>query len=304
MVLQCITGSTQRTRLPVEDSCIELSLCEICCSFIRLTMANVSTSLKWVFIVFNILFAIAGGVLIMIAMIGHISQGPEGFEQNLSGVVLLYLIGAVTMALSIIGAYGAHKEKKWALIVFFTGMVVGNACLLLLSVTVSVSIPVATQTIENYFYNAIPLDEASQDIQNVVGKLQSELNCCGVFNGYQDWGKHLPQSCLCPSYRPNMDKCEKINGSQFETYEHGSMLSEDSDKLVYKEPCAPFVTNTMRKALNIMLGICLGFAIMAFIGMAMSMTLLCQMRRQRSPVSLSMNPSGPPYKELHNAAEN
>ncbi|XP_036373508.1 tetraspanin-8-like [Megalops cyprinoides] len=302
MVLQCITVSTAHTK--IADSNFRLELCEFCCRFIQLTMTNVSASLKWVLIVFNVLFAIAGGVLIMIAMLGHISQGPDGFEQNLSGVIFLYLIGAATMVLSIIGAYGAHKEKKWALIVFFTGLVVGNACLLLLSVTVSVSIPAATQTIENYFYNAIPLDEASQDIQNVVEKLQSELNCCGVFNGYQDWGKHLPQSCLCLSSRPIMDKCEKINGSQFETHEHGSMLSDDSDKLVYKEPCVPFVTNTMRKALNIMLGICFGFAIMAFIGMAMSMTLLCQMRRQRSPVSLSMNPSSPPYEELHNASEN
>uniref|UniRef100_A0A0E9T234 Uncharacterized protein n=1 Tax=Anguilla anguilla TaxID=7936 RepID=A0A0E9T234_ANGAN len=41
----------------------------------------------------------------------------------------------------------------------------------------------------------------------MFNKLQPELKCCGAFNGYQDWGKHVPDSCLCPS---DADRCEKI----------------------------------------------------------------------------------------------
>ncbi|XP_064198445.1 tetraspanin-8-like [Anguilla rostrata] len=263
-------------------------------------MAVVNGCFKGVFIFFNVLFGIAGVLILGLGIFGHAFYHPsEGLEHKMSGVLFLYLIGGPTLALSILGIYGAYKEKKWALIVFFTGMVLGSIGLLLISITVSVGMPMAIQGIEKVLYDSIPLDEARSDIQMMFNKLQPELKCCGAFNGYQDWGKHVPDSCLCSS---DADRCEKINGSQSALDNDPGVFVDVSKNLVYKEPCGPIVISYMQTAFNTILGICIGFAVLAFIGMVISMTMICQIRRRSSPVTFRMDPS-PPYTVLHNAME-
>lgn len=260
-------------------------------------MAVVNGGFKGVFISLNVLFGIAGVLILGLGIFGHAFYHPsEGLEHKMSGVLFLYLIGGPTLALSILGIYGACKEKKWALIVFFTGMVLGSIGLLLISIIVSVGMPMAIQSIEKVLYDSIPLDEARSDIQMMVNKLQPELKCCGAFNGYQDWGKHVPDSCLCSS---NADRCEKMNGSPLTSPD---VFFDVSEKLVYKEPCAPIVIGYLQNVFNAILGICIGLAFLAFIGMVISMTMICQIRRQSSPVTFRMDPS-PPYTVLHNAME-
>ncbi|KAJ8269297.1 hypothetical protein COCON_G00119040 [Conger conger] len=275
-------------------------------------MAIVNCCFKRVFIFFNILFGFAGIVLFGLGTLGCVLyKPPEGFEHTTSGILFLFLIGGATLALSVFGIYGAQKEKKWSLIVFFTGLVLGCLGLLLISMTVSVGIPMAVQTVDHLFYQSIPLDEASQDVQKIVKKLQPELKCCGVFNGYQDWGRHVPDSCLCSS---DMDTCERINGSQLASHDatapdtpsHDATApdtpSYDSEKLVYTPPCGPLVTDYMHFVLVTILEVCIVFAIMAFVGMGMSMAMICRIRKGNSPVTFGANPS-PPYTELLNASE-
>lgn len=37
-------------------------------------------------------------------------------EGRTTGLIALYIFGAITMVIAILGAYGAHREKKGALI--------------------------------------------------------------------------------------------------------------------------------------------------------------------------------------------
>ncbi|KAJ8370491.1 hypothetical protein SKAU_G00105190 [Synaphobranchus kaupii] len=261
----------------------------------------INSCFKGVFIFFNILLGVAGVLLLGIGILGHsIYHAPGEFDDKMSAIFFLYVTGGATLALSICGMYGAHKEKKWALIVFFTGMLLGSLGLLLMAITTSIGAPMVIQTVNNLFHESIPLDEAGTNVQKMFNVLQPELKCCGVFNGYRDWGSHVPDSCLCPSIT---DKCEKMTGSQRVLDTLLDTLSGGSEKLVYKEPCAPYVLNYLEKVLNSILGVCIGCAIMAFIGMVMSMTMVCKIRRESSPVTFSINPSPPRYTELHNTME-
>ncbi|KAG5846141.1 hypothetical protein ANANG_G00146640 [Anguilla anguilla] len=77
-------------------------------------MAKVNCCIKGVFIFFNILFEIAGGVLLALGILGHVLyRDSEEFNTMVVGVVFLYILGGVTMVISFLGAYGADCGKNF-----------------------------------------------------------------------------------------------------------------------------------------------------------------------------------------------
>ncbi|XP_049893822.1 tetraspanin-8-like [Epinephelus moara] len=82
-------------------------------------MAQVNSCLSCIFTIFNMVFAIIGGLIIVVALIfqvltnDHVEQQLEGWT---SGFLGLYVVGAITMVIAILGAYGAHRESKVSLI--------------------------------------------------------------------------------------------------------------------------------------------------------------------------------------------
>nr|XP_015208238.1 PREDICTED: tetraspanin-8-like [Lepisosteus oculatus] len=122
-----------------------------------------------------------------------------------------------------------------------------------------------------------------------------------MLNGYQDWGQKVPDSCRCPPFYQYKD-CVSVPVSPKNKW--GMMKYLDvsgSSVLVYKQPCGPIVLSYMRKVFDISLGITFGLAISAFIGMVMSMTMYCQIKRPSIIFSLEQSP--PKYTELYSTAE-
>ncbi|KAJ8370492.1 hypothetical protein SKAU_G00105200 [Synaphobranchus kaupii] len=261
---------------------------------------TINNCFKGVFISLNILMGVAGSLLLGFGMLGHAHCRPPGEFEQMSAISFLYVTGGATLALSICGVYGAHNEKKWALIVFFTGM--GALAFLVIVILTLVGGIMTIESANRLFRESVPLDKARPDVQKAINVLQPELKCCGAFDGYQDWGNHVPDSCLCPSIT---DKCEKMNGVELalDIGNATDVLSDGSEKLVYKEPCAPYVINYMEKAINTIFVLWICGTNMAFIGMVMSMTMILKIRRESSPVTFSIKPSPPRYTELHNTMQ-
>ncbi|XP_056132457.1 tetraspanin-8-like isoform X2 [Lampris incognitus] len=148
-------------------------------------MAEVNSCLKSLFTFFNILFAIVGGFILALALLSQIvssTHGGQALEGRSVGLAILYFTGSVTMVISILGAYGAHKENRVALIV-------------------------VDGLMEEKFREVLPLDRADADIQNQVVQLQETFHCCGLFS-YADWEQNIPESCVCDPQE--MEECRMV----------------------------------------------------------------------------------------------
>uniref|UniRef100_A0A8C9R2V2 Uncharacterized protein n=1 Tax=Scleropages formosus TaxID=113540 RepID=A0A8C9R2V2_SCLFO len=120
-------------------------------------------------------------------------------EKRVEGLIFAYILGILSMGVSCLGIYGAYKEKKWALIVVRVqvGSLMTDCCVILLK---------TNKAKEEEFRHFLPLNEASLHVKQL-------FNCCGLFNGYKDWGRNIPHSCLCPYYYQQTDKCEAAGQS-------------------------------------------------------------------------------------------
>ncbi|XP_008295251.1 tetraspanin-8 [Stegastes partitus] len=259
-------------------------------------MTQINTCLKRVFTIFNIFFAIVGGVIIALALLSQVltnTGGRENLEGRTTGLIALYVVGAITMMIAILGAYGAHKESKVSLIVFLVCMVIGTLLMLRIGISTAMARPQIEGILESKFREFVPLDEASEDVKNMAESLQMTMHCCGLFS-YKDWGNEIPDSCMC-NPETEMDECQTINYRAF-------MLS---GKTIYAKTCFSILMHYVILITDILLGVVFTLAILAVLGMVLSSVMIHQLRYPNRPTILLsvpavFSPAPPKYQELHN----
>ncbi|XP_076015827.1 tetraspanin-8-like [Genypterus blacodes] len=260
-------------------------------------MYRVDPCLKRLFIIFNIFFAIVGGVIIALALLSQVAtstHGGDGMEGRTTGLIVLYIFGSITMVIAILGAYGAHREKKGALIVFLVCMVIGSLVMLRTGVPAAMIRPHLKDTLEERFRRVLPLDKASEDIQGMAEGLQSLLHCCGLF-GSDDWEQNIPESCVCNQEEQEMGMCRSIS----------YQVLMRQQKYIFTQPCFPIIARYALLASDILLGVVFTLAALALLGLALSSMIIHQLRpRAQLPVLLSVpaifSPAPPKYQELQN----
>ncbi|KAG7278575.1 hypothetical protein CRUP_013317 [Coryphaenoides rupestris] len=139
-------------------------------------MVQVNACLRRTFTFFNILFAVLGGVIIGLALLFQTlyrSHGGADFEGGASGLILLYVVGGITMAIAILGAYGAQKENRAALIVFLVCMVLGTLLMLKAGVSAALNRTTVQEELESKFRGLLPLDKSADNIQDGINSLQT-----------------------------------------------------------------------------------------------------------------------------------
>ncbi|CAN9508221.1 unnamed protein product [Ophioblennius macclurei] len=257
-------------------------------------MAQINTTLKLVFTIFNVIFAIIGGLIVTLALIAQIvTSVGQDIENRTVGLIALYVFGGITMVVAVLGAYGAHKEKKGALVAFLVCMVIGSLVMLRVAIPTAIARPELQDILESRFRSYIPLNEAPQEVQTLANTLQTQMHCCGLFD-YTDWSDDIPESCECNPRLSEISDCRKV------TYQ------EVMTKFVYAEPCFPILMKYILLVADITLGVVLTLAIFALLGMILSSIMIHQMRFPDRPTVLLSVPtvfSGAPpkYQELHNA---
>ncbi|KAG5846140.1 tetraspanin-8-like [Anguilla anguilla] len=259
-------------------------------------MRKTNVCMKRPFLIFNIILGIIGGLILALAIFGHGAyHAIEEGDNMVPGLVFFYILGIVVVVVSVLGAYGSRKEKKWALILCCIGASLLCITMMVIAGKVAASKSQVQEAMKAHFEDKKPLDKADEHTQNSLDALQKEFECCGMDKGYQDWGEHIPPSCHCPEYYKNTSKCIEV-----------PKTANVSEEVVYSEPCLPLVVKYVEKAINGMLGILFGFAFFVMIGVVMAVVLLCQMRRQQkpTPMTFSVHSSEPDYKELPEPTEN
>ncbi|KAL0967196.1 hypothetical protein UPYG_G00249040 [Umbra pygmaea] len=85
----------------------------------------------------------------------------------------------------------------WALILFSVCMTVALLFLLLICIGVSVLKEKVKQNVRNHYQTFMPLSNGTEAELKQLDLIQRDFRCCGLINGYQDWGEKIPVSCLC-----------------------------------------------------------------------------------------------------------
>ncbi|NXI02735.1 TSN8 protein, partial [Pachycephala philippinensis] len=189
-----------------------------------------------------------------------------------AGANLLIAVGAIIMVLGFLGCCGAVKENRCMLMLFFiglllivilqvTGGVLGavyrSQVELALNLTLSVNVDALQSTTGAY-----------KDYQETVQEFERENQCCGLLNGYKDWGENFnkPSSkiCQCEVEKPSSsDLCINYQG-----------------RYIYKKPCGEVIMKIFKDHLVIIMGIAFGLAVIEILGLVFSMTLYCQIGRK------------------------
>ncbi|KAE8281095.1 hypothetical protein D5F01_LYC20067 [Larimichthys crocea] len=260
-------------------------------------MSQINVCLKRLFTVFNIFFAIIGGVIISLALLSQVLtniEDGESLEGRTTGLIVLYVVGSVTMVIAILGAYGAHKESKVSLIVFLVCMVCGSLMMLRTGIYAAAARPRLEAVVKQKFQELLPLDKASEDVKEMADSLQRQLHCCGLFSS-EDWGQNIPDSCLCNQEVEPEGTCETLS------YRRVMFPS----KSVYAKTCFPIIIHYVLLLADIVIGVVFTLAALALLGMTLSSIMIHQLRYPNRPTVVLSVPAifttpPPKYQELHN----
>ncbi|XP_036812765.1 tetraspanin-8 isoform X2 [Oncorhynchus mykiss] len=250
-------------------------------------MGRIHICVKRTFIFICVLIGIISTLLLAITLFGHGHFHQSEEIEILPGIVVLYVLEAATLVLSIFGVYGARKEKKWTVVLM-------------------------EELTREEHLAMMPLSGANQTDLEGLYNMQTNLKCCGLVQGYQDWGTDIPLSCLCSDEDSTDFKCVAPgNNTRFVIHYPNSDMSEDDDHkglmdehmLVYKEPCLPILISFMGYAISLMIGTLAALNALWDVGVALAITILCQMRRKVDVPPVIFTSQPPEYRELCDTAE-
>ncbi|XP_053720622.1 CD82 antigen-like [Synchiropus splendidus] len=202
-------------------------------------------------------------------------------NNNLSVKVACYIligVGAFSMLMGFIGCVGAIYEIRCLLGLFFT-------CLLLMlvaQITAGALIyfqkslvneemsKIVSQVLEDYPGNSSTTEQAWDFIQR-------NMECCG-WNGRQDWSGNMiivnSSQLLFPC------SCQNASLSAANVSDSGFCEAQTPDWPVYDVGCATSVESWLLTNIGIVLGICLGVALVEVLGMILSICLCKNIQRE------------------------
>ncbi|KAL6116872.1 uncharacterized protein ACO6RY_14792 [Pungitius sinensis] len=201
---------------------------------------------------------------------GHLHSHDE-IETMISSIYSTYGISIITLILAVVGVYGACKKKKWALIVFVVGMILGSLVLIAADIG---GLARRSQDVENLkktYLQRLPL---SNENMSSFEFLQTELQCCGLDQGYVEWGYNIPESCLCTEQSTNPCVAAPINSSIYELKVDGRPV------LIYEQGCLTYIVDHVLMILDTAMGIILGVILLWVLSVVLGIFLLCQMSKK------------------------
>uniref|UniRef100_A0A8C9ZBM2 Tetraspanin n=1 Tax=Sander lucioperca TaxID=283035 RepID=A0A8C9ZBM2_SANLU len=257
-------------------------------------MTQVNSCLKWLLTIFNIIFAIVGVIIIMIGMESQLSyaNGALALDVHTFRKPELYIVGSIIMVIAILGAVGAYNESKACMILFLVCMILGSIVMLLLGSLTAVIRSKLPAVLEAAYRPALPLDRTLYDMRNQMERLQTKMECCGLFS-FEDWEGNIPRSCLC----------SKLWGTCQEVHNKGSQLPKMS---VHAKACVPIIEEESLMLADVYVGVFFTLAVLGLLGMVLSSIMIHQLRNPSRPVAVLMsvpayfNQPPPRYEELQN----
>ncbi|KAM6896615.1 tetraspanin-8-like [Lycodopsis pacificus] len=236
-------------------------------------MGKVNVCLKRSYITVTILIAILSALLLAVILFDH--RRLHNHEE-IDTLFQMYGISIIPLILAIIGVYGACKEKKWALILFVVGMILGSLFLIASEIHALAQRPQEPEQLKRTYLQMLPLNNASQSTIDDLEEIQIEFQCCGLDQGYLDWGYNIPQSCVCSQEATN--PCvEAPRSSSLSEYRY---TMNNQYVKIYKEPCVPYVIAHEMMVHDTAMGMFLGVALLWILSVALCIFILRRLSKK------------------------
>uniref|UniRef100_A0A3Q2C6H8 Tetraspanin-8-like n=1 Tax=Cyprinodon variegatus TaxID=28743 RepID=A0A3Q2C6H8_CYPVA len=156
------------------------------------------TSLKRPFIFANAVHMALCFFMLRLTVIWHRDLIQTGKMVPSISVAMMYVIEVGCLLLSVLGVFGACKGKRWCLILYAAGMAAASQ-------TIIIRTALSYQDVyekrvvreESKLLAMMPLTGPNKANRTLLHNIQEELECCGLIEGYKDWGASIPASCNC-----------------------------------------------------------------------------------------------------------
>lgn len=243
---------------------------------------------KYFLFLFNLLFFILGavilgfGVWILADKSSFISVLQASSNSLNVGAYIFISVGAVTMVMGFLGCIGAINEVRCLLGLYF-------AFLLLILIA-----QVAAGAI--FYFNMGQLkqemgdivmklirdykDQPDNSLQDAWDYVQAQAECCG-WDSYQNWtanavlmnSTNVTFPCSCKRREGGDDSALVLKGFCHANSSQGSGGNNPEEWPVYTEGCMEKVQDWLRENLGVILGVCVGIAVVEVLGMLLSICL-------------------------------
>lgn len=234
---------------------------------------------KYFLFLFNLLFFIFGAVImgfglwVMLDNQSFIMVLHESSTTLKVGAYILIGIGSLTMVMGFLGCIGAIYEIRCLLGLYFT-------CLLL------ILIAQVTAAVLIYFQRDLLRQEMSTIVNKILVNytghnktsehawdyLQRTMKCCG-WTGFSNWTENvlIKNQNNSQNLYPCSCRNESISGTDMK--ETGLCLHSSSDWPVFTTGCVSSVEDWLMRNCGVILGVCVGIAVIELLGMILSMCL-------------------------------
>lgn len=233
------------------------------------------TSLKRPFIFANAVHMALCFFMLTMTVAWHRELIQTGKLVSTASVVIMYVMEIGCLLLSVLGVFGALKGKRWCLILYAAGMAAASQTIIVrtaLSYQDVYEKRVARE--EAKLLSMMPLSGISKANRTLLYSIQEEFECCGLIEGYKDWGSNIPPSCNCQY----PGKCIRLRGS--------ATLGAPKNQYVYQRPCLPIYVSELKLAFSLAMGIQFGSAVFWVVLLVMSIKLMGQIRRKQEFMAL------------------
>ncbi|TNM91279.1 hypothetical protein fugu_019659 [Takifugu bimaculatus] len=233
------------------------------------------TSLKRPFIFTNAVHMALCFFMLMMTVAWHRDLVLTGKLVSVASAVIMYVMEIGCLLLSVLGIFGACKGKRWCLILYAAGMAAASQ-------TIIIRTALSYQDLyekrvvreESKLLSMMPLTGTNKANRTLLYSIQRELECCGLIEGYKDWGASIPPSCDCH----NPGKCIRLRGI--------ATLGAPKNQYVYQQPCLPIYVSELKIAFSLAMAIQFGSGVFWAVLLVMSIKLMGQMKRKQEFMAL------------------
>ncbi|XP_029017702.1 tetraspanin-8-like [Betta splendens] len=231
--------------------------------------------------------AVSGAISVLLLAFTLFSHGYYHEDEELENVIValhgMYVISILTLLITIAGMFGALKKKKWALILFAVGMILGSLFMMGCLINALVARPQVAKEMKRHFLDAFHLSNSSRSFLEGFKGAEIEFHCCGLDQGYLDWGYDIPKSCVCAETSTAPCVAAPRNSSLAEKH------TGDEPVMIYGEPCIPKIIDRTLGMLGILLGVILGVTLLWVLAVVLCVIILCQLSQKVATPTVEFN---------------
>ncbi|XP_075886002.1 tetraspanin-8-like isoform X1 [Nelusetta ayraudi] len=237
-------------------------------------MGKVNVCLMRIYKIVSSAVAITSFLMLAFSLFSHgYLHDHEEMESMARTLHIMYFVSITTLLFGILGLFGAIKGKQWALIMSAAGMIIISLFMTACEIPALIFRPQMVKSIELHYQDMLPLPHASEDLLDELMEVQMNFQCCGLDQGFADWGYNISESCVCSLESTKPCVAAPRNSSLFE------YVMDEQPIMIYTEPCLPHLVQRDMTLLNSVLAVVLLIIVLWVLYISLCILILTQMNK-------------------------